>query len=456
MFLTDLRGFDVVIGKLAASSLNGVFAMIGAIPPMALALMFGGVTGGELFRVGLLLLNTLFLTMSISVLVSTAVTEERTAFVRAAGFIVLIVLAPQVAGFVPGAGVWVASLLLPLSPWTPFGAAFDLAYRADSIGFWASLGVQNAIAWVFLIGACFKIGHVWRVAEQPVETSRVARRIRVSVRSLRLLQDNPFDWLCFRDIARTRVWKWLYLMGVVAAWGAAFAFGWIDNTLFIVLSPISLVGGLGMLVILAVSACQTFSESRRTGALELMLTTPLSPESMIAGQWAALRRNMHLPLSLLGVMDFVAFVAICALDSGGRGALSNTAISGAFVLRIVYLVLFIANFRALGWLGMWTGLTEPKGSKAIAKTLFFVLGIPLVSSVAVGIGQLACIFIPVLWIHWAKKMVQTEFRQSAVRALSSSEDATGWLPYGLIYATKRRTAAPSPPLCASPPPIPRG
>ena len=47
LFLTDLKGYDVVLGKLVATSLNGLYAVLAAVPILALPLLMGGVAPGE-------------------------------------------------------------------------------------------------------------------------------------------------------------------------------------------------------------------------------------------------------------------------------------------------------------------------------------------------------------------------------------------------------------------------
>jgi len=64
LFLTDLRGYDVVLGKLAAQFIHLGYALIAIIPAAALPLLFGGVTGGEVWRISLALLNLLFFALA--------------------------------------------------------------------------------------------------------------------------------------------------------------------------------------------------------------------------------------------------------------------------------------------------------------------------------------------------------------------------------------------------------
>ena len=47
LFLTDLRAYDVVLGKLVASSLDTFFGLLAIFPILGLTLLLGGVTGGS-------------------------------------------------------------------------------------------------------------------------------------------------------------------------------------------------------------------------------------------------------------------------------------------------------------------------------------------------------------------------------------------------------------------------
>ena len=75
LFLTDLRGYDVVLGKLIATSVHSVYGLLAIFPVLALPLMMGGVTGGEFWRVVLVLVATLFLSLSLGMAASAATRE---------------------------------------------------------------------------------------------------------------------------------------------------------------------------------------------------------------------------------------------------------------------------------------------------------------------------------------------------------------------------------------------
>src|SRR5437899_11124633 len=50
LFLTDLRGYDVVLGKLMATSLRCVFALAAIFPILAITLLMGGVQPDVFWR----------------------------------------------------------------------------------------------------------------------------------------------------------------------------------------------------------------------------------------------------------------------------------------------------------------------------------------------------------------------------------------------------------------------
>ena len=49
LFLTDLKGYDIVFGKLVSSSINAVYGLIAIFPVLGICLMLGGVSFGVTF-----------------------------------------------------------------------------------------------------------------------------------------------------------------------------------------------------------------------------------------------------------------------------------------------------------------------------------------------------------------------------------------------------------------------
>src|SRR5439155_4404128 len=98
LFLTDLKGHDVVLGKLAATSLRGFYGLLAIFPVLAVPLLMGGITPGEFWRMLLVLVVTFLCSLAIGMLGSALSREFRRAM--AANFLLLLLLwgvAPAIA-----------------------------------------------------------------------------------------------------------------------------------------------------------------------------------------------------------------------------------------------------------------------------------------------------------------------------------------------------------------------
>ena len=52
LLLTELKSFDVVLGKLCVAGLTASYALVAFLPALALLVMVGGVTGGQIGGMG--------------------------------------------------------------------------------------------------------------------------------------------------------------------------------------------------------------------------------------------------------------------------------------------------------------------------------------------------------------------------------------------------------------------
>ena len=70
LFLTDLRGYDVVLGKMITASLKSFYGVLAVLPVLALPLLMGGVTNDQLWRTIGALLNILVFSLSLGMFFS--------------------------------------------------------------------------------------------------------------------------------------------------------------------------------------------------------------------------------------------------------------------------------------------------------------------------------------------------------------------------------------------------
>src|SRR5437762_4700013 len=91
LFLTDLRGYDVVLGKLLATSLRCFYALLAVFPILGITLLMGGVTGGQFWKTSVALVNAMFLSLAVGLFASTLSRDSQKAL--ASTLLLLLLLA---------------------------------------------------------------------------------------------------------------------------------------------------------------------------------------------------------------------------------------------------------------------------------------------------------------------------------------------------------------------------
>lgn len=378
LFLTDLKSYDVLTGKFVAASLNAFYGLMAIFPALALPLMVGGVTAGEFWRLILVLLTTLFLSLSIGLMMSTLVREQMPALICT--FFLLLILAWAVFP-VDEALRWYhlcgdGPLLALASPLEMFSHVWEQHYFREPELFWETWGASGLLGALCVAAASWLLPRKWQDnpstgANPWLAAFRDAGRAVTSQRKMatrvRLLDLNPVAWLV-RAKYRESFLVWFTLL-VAGAGGYVFSHAghkeYRPVVLFIVLPVI-------LQLFIAVASTRFFVNARRSGAMELLLTTPLHEREIIRGHWLALRRAFFWPvITLLGLQLWSVFSNVIHF-----GRSDDLIISAS--LQSYYLVRCAIDFVATGWVGMWFGLSTKKPGLAFAKTLLFVLLLPWV------------------------------------------------------------------------------
>ncbi|MHC1763132.1 MAG: ABC transporter permease [Verrucomicrobiia bacterium] len=431
LFLTDLRGYDVVLGKLISISTRTFQGLLALVPVLAIGLLIGGVTAGEFWRAAAVLVNTLFFSLSVGLWISALSKESHIAM--AATFLTLLALV-----LLPFAGEW----LMPVAGYRLFGPAsflspvaaerlmWDTAYQASPMRFWSAFGANHLVGWAFLAFASVVLPRSWQ--DRPPAPAPPARggRSRLSTRSqgaerrhiarrTRLLDINPIYWLA----ARHEPPRWLMVgivifVGVVAA--ASISVGHLFSGRFFGTFPaLSLLLGLALKVWVAWRACATLAEARRTGAVELLLATPLKVNEIIRGHWEALERFFRWPVVIalvVGVLPVLEGVLFEFYLSPGANLTTVSMLATVFNLAT-----FVLDLLALVWVGMWMGLSQPRAIQAFAKTLVFVVVIPAF------IFCLPNLLFDLFWIAWARRKLEGQFRAAAAGRYAPVVQPLEWL-----------------------------
>ena len=121
-----------------------------------------------------------------------------------------------------------------------------------------------------------------------------------------------------------------------------------------------------------VESVSRLNHDRGSGALELLLVTPLSIEAIMAAQKASLKAHFACAFFILALLNVALASAIykyrdaVQVDVNDRWMFMELFVGGLIVL--------LADSEASLWVGMWQGLSKRQSYKAVAITALQLLG----------------------------------------------------------------------------------
>jgi hypothetical protein len=425
LFLTDLRGYDVVLGKLMAASLNSFYALLAVLPPLSIPLLLGGAMADEFWRLVLVLINALFLSLSIGLCASAATRLERAARGATLMVVAFFVVVLRLAQWIPS-----AHDLSLFSPSLTFHLVFDSQYRTQASSYWLSLLLTHLLAWSFLLLACGILPRAWQdVPERPRRARGVPwpsalprpPRSRRDYERVRLLAERPVIWLASRHQGQQ-----FYLWALTGGTSVAIVLMWITGSGSIAGSgslaaalPIVFVAlalHLALATWVASEATHSLAEARDSGALELLLATPLTTEEIIEGYFDALMRLFYRPVALLVVVEAALLCAqVAVMLAQGVSASSFgfwTAVTG------LCLVIVVLDLFAAARFGLWKGLSAKKANRAFIQTVLYVLILPLLGCACFPVIGLIKNFI---FINHGRQQLRAQFRTLVTERFSGDE-----------------------------------
>jgi hypothetical protein len=397
LFLTDLRGYDVVIGKMAANSINAFYGILAVLPIFGVPLLMGGITLGEFGRMALVAVNALFFSLSLGICTSAFSRSGR----KSATMTFLLLL--FIGGVLPALGGYRmyltnSSTFPPPFFWPSVGytyyLAWDIPYKVTPDDFWYSLATVHGLSWFFLILASIVTPRSWQDRPPGIKKLRWRERWlmwshgdsteRLAFRR-RLLDQNAFFWLAARSRLKPAiVWAILGLMACVWAWGVGkFHQDFLNPAAYLITG---LVLNLMFKIWVAAEAGRQLAEDRKLGALELILSTPMTIHDILRGQLLALRRQFLFPLILVLVTIFLFMWATL------REPDTEDTRSFVRMLCIGGMVMIVADLVALYWVGMWQALTAKNPNRSASASVARILILPPLGwAMVVLIGVLASI-----------------------------------------------------------------
>ena len=439
LFLTDLKGYDIVLGKLVASAVPSLYAALGALPTLAIAMLLGGVTAHQFWEAALAVLNLLFLSHAAAMLGSAMFRHQQ----NAGGFPGLVLLVYLLVGALSATATafgWAAtSLLLQMfNPVLAVSIALSPSPASALPSYFLSLAATHLTAWLFLALAGAVLPYRWQ--EKPRNPNRLrvwyeqwrhgSGPARAALR-WRLISVNPFFWLVSRRQAGPSA-IWIAFGTVTFMFLGLAAFlkrdaGWVDIfPPLLVLAMVSFHLALRIGIVGMVGA--GLEAQRRNGGLEVVLScTPMSVRQILDGQWLALRRWLSRP-TLAVVALGVVLAAICILQR------DPATYDDLVWFLLTATLMLVPDMIALGWMAMWMAMAERRGRSGSGNAIFCVLVAPWLL-----IGWLYCMFYcfglfhrqpPPPWIPWvmigltidiifcriARRQLEKNFRRWAVPA----------------------------------------
>jgi hypothetical protein len=381
--------------------MSASFTLILAIlPVIAIPLLLGGVSGQDLLRAALMNLMALIGAIAAGLLASSRCRE----FSRAAllslllSVLALLLLGNlQIAWFLhqmfagnlgpipnepmPG---WVLLGFLTIGPWVVGSNVAEIWQQAP-------IATNPRVLWVCVVQVLFALLLLAEtlallnrnLRKLSVETGLTKRQFwwwqtfctprlfkRTFTRVNRgLLNRNPVGWLQRRTwTARIATWGWLGALVSVEAFLVTFLVtgqaGWDD--LMEVQPLIAAFLGVGI----TFSAADSFRKERETGALELLLVTPLTVRQVIWGRLFGLW-GQYLPvfLLLIGTWWYTASWQLWQ-DSGALR-----------MLRYGFGLIFTSSFIFLPVIGLYQSLRRRNFFTAWLNTTIFGLVIPLLTPI---------------------------------------------------------------------------
>lgn len=385
LFLTDLKGWDVVLGKLAGTSLLGIFGFLAVLPMLALPVMFGAVSGRQFCQVSIALGAIMALSLSTGLLFSAVWRQSH--HVVGATFFMAVIMA---------VGLELPSRMLKY--WFPMSSVYSMVRLPSSYALleqamspisvprslhlslysW-SLVAHLGLAALAFAGACWFLPRRWKESSLTTKTTDAprsqpaftGRKFGIKAMSPRLGDRmNPFCWLTLRTSGRDS-WGWLLLTIGGVSFLALYGFGILTNNngYFGVATFVAFGLHFVFKVLLTLSMVRRLNEDRGSGALELLLSTPMDPKTLLLGHRAALRAQWKWAIGGLFTVNWLLLAAILGSSLFNHSAylvFSQIIVGGAILLLLDVVVIEVV--------GPWMALKHQKPARAAWATLARVMG----------------------------------------------------------------------------------
>jgi ABC-type transport system involved in cytochrome c biogenesis permease component len=381
LFLTDLRGYDVILGKLAATSLKSLSGLLAILPVLGIPLLLGSVSGAVFARMMLILVNTMLLSLAVGMCMSVLSTKATRAACKTLGVMILLLGAAPIiwvcTGLVQGSEPdnWIIKHFFFHSAIYGLNQLSDATYMANAWPFWKSTISNHALVWFFMISASLLIKKRWQDQPSPSEKTKNRKSLfgraygssKEGQKRALLLAKNPIMWRHSRGYLKTILpWSVIVMAGIY----------WLAGSMMYGISLHKNEASLVVMIYLCsavikcmigIEAGQRLTNDRRTGALELLFSTPITEKTFLRGQWMAACRQFAGPVGCI-----CALVLVLVVAQMQDIWLKN----GMIQMSISHSILLLMDCTAVFWFGLWQSAKARQTNRAILNTLLVALLLP--------------------------------------------------------------------------------
>ncbi len=373
LLLTRVRNLDVLLGKFASAGLMSLCGLAALLPLMMIPVLAGGVTGGEAFRKGLAILNTLFLALAVGLWASAAAREQARAVGRAAGILAALILIPLLLPVFEILPSWF------VGPISTLVAAGDQIHKQFAESYWISLALVHVTAWALLAVANRRLGKASLETDEkipnrfaPYEYYDVYRSFkRKWPRGWTGETPQPVGFLTQRQRGiRAAIWAAAWIVLILQVGGLALMpFGFVGFLSVFRWLPINVIPA----ALIAWAMSRFMIDARQNGAWELLITTPVGARTIVSAQWNALKQILWGPL-LVMLCPYLVQALFVGRRFGPVWTLDQ------IIRQWAYLLFGLANtifgIAALCWAGLWFGFKARSQAAAIGWTVVMAKAVP--------------------------------------------------------------------------------
>jgi ABC-type transport system involved in cytochrome c biogenesis permease component len=370
LFLTHMSALEVVVGKLVTRSLGAIYNLTAIMPVFWLCILVGGVTWRQIIAITVLLFCTTIFSLSCGIYISCRGMQEKQVLIGS--------LALPAAVYVLPLMLWsILNLIFQDNPAVETLLLLSPIYAHKIALYNLTPGLFYTCAWIALLSLLFVLlgaRHLKRNSLSVVEeshSSNTARELKTPRLRPRLVRleylgsANPAHWLA---------WQRQNRKSPIAFCIVALFFGLIVRILLISKAhygpPVAIFGTYFLHAtykfMVTAEAARQLNHDRRNGALELLLSTPLTPDAIVSGVYDSTQRLLR-PAAIC--------LAICNLTWMSDREFFNDV--GVFLPCSVILI-FTDTF-ALTWRGMAIGLRGDSYVRSVMRAYRQVMLAPIAS-----------------------------------------------------------------------------